>query len=264
MPTSAPYLVSDIIFDAMSQIGAISADEPPKPFEQNLCLRRLNAMIDRWSAQRLMLRSYASFSYTLTAGQPTYIIGPAVGYADWVGTKPMRILGGATIQDSSLTYYELDQVEKAEWDGYEDRALTQSRPEKFYYDPGATQQGGLGQPGVLNQSCGTVGFYFTPDGTSTYTFNFDADVYLTEFTSVNQTVTFELCYYEALYMGLAKRIFRDFNEHSRDIPNDIVEGAAGALRTIKDLNSRQVISRTDLPSKGGIFNVFTNEYISGS
>ncbi len=264
MATSPPYTVLDIIKDAINEVGAISKAEPPDPDEQDLCLRALNIMLNGWSTERLMLRSYTSFSYPLTAGQFSYIIGPAVGYADWVGSKPIRILGGATIQDSSLNYYPCEQVEKAEWDSYEDRALTSSRPEKFCYDPGAAQQGGLGQVGVLNASTGTVYFYYTPDSTQTYTFNFEADCYLTGFTSVNQTVNFELAYMEALQWGLAVRIFRKFNEHAKEIPNDIVSRAAATHRRIKDMNARQVVAVTDLRSRGAVFNIYDNVWVGGS
>ena len=265
MATSGPYKVMDIICDAMSQIGAIQADEAPQPFEQNLCLRRLNFMIDRWSSMRLVLRSYTSFNYPLTAGKFSYTVGPVVGVADWVGAKPLRIGGGATIQDSSGTKYPVDQVTKAEWDEYTDQAINTNRPESFVYDPGAAQQGVTGQ-GVVNPSIGTLFFYMTPDSSQSYTFFFEADCYLVEFTSVDQTVTFESAYYEALYFGLAARIFRDFNEHQKTIPDDIVKMAASTLRTIKELNARMVVARVESPStgRGGVFNVYDNVYVGGN
>ena len=264
MSTSAPYKVYDIIFDAMSQVGAIQADEAPQPFEQNLCLRRLNFMLDRWSAQRLLLRSFTSFNYLLTAGQATYQIGPSPGIADWVGSKPIKIRDGAFIRDTSNTDYGLEQITKAEWNQYGDKAITTDRPQAFYYDPGAAQQGPTGVPGLVNPSLGTIGFYMTPDGSQSYTFYFDCDCYLTEFTSVDQIVTFEPAYFEALYSGLAARIYRDFNEHAREIPADIISLAANSLRTIKDLNATQVVARIDsIGGKGGIFNIWNNEYLGG-
>jgi len=92
--------VQNIITDAMGLIGAVAADETPTTSENTLALRVANTMIDRWSSQRLLLRSSTTLDFTLVANKAEYTIG-ASG-ADIAGGKPIRLISAYYTDSSSL------------------------------------------------------------------------------------------------------------------------------------------------------------------
>lgn len=234
-PPPTPFIVMDIIKGAMRKIGATMMGEIPSEEETYTCLADLNEMIDAWSADRLMLRSTTSDSFTLIPGQYSYTIGPGAAFNT---AKPINIRQ-AYIVDGNSIVYELKIVDKFDVNAMNDRLWVTSEPIYIAYDPGLAQQ-------AVNW--GTIYFYFTPDASLTYQLYLESDKYLTEFVNPTDVVTFEPAYREALIYGLAGRIYREFHGMTRPIPQDIIGMAARSLARIKRLSYRPLRPRMEFPS----------------
>lgn len=237
--------VQDIIKDAMGIIGATAIDEVPTATELNAGLRILNVMIDSWSARKLMLRSSTDMSFPLTTGVRTYTIGPT---GAWVAARPVRIQN-AFVRDSNNTDTHVDVISKQVYNDLQDKLIAQARPVYVEYDPGVTQQAA---------PVGTMSIFPIPD--QSYTFRFSADVYLTEFGALTDTVTMEPAYYEPLMYDLAIRLYRRYHEHGKPIPPDILATARQALKTLEVMNATTPIAAIDIPRGKPVFNIYTDQY----
>lgn len=238
----------DIISAALGLIGAVAIDETPTTSELTVALRTLNIMIDAWSARHLLLRSSSTDIITLSPGVYQYTIGP-IG-ATITKAKPIKITS-AFIRDSSNTDDPLEIITLEQYNAFHDKAISSGRPTHLMYDPGVTQQ--------TNQ-VGTIAIYLIPD--QTYMLTIESDKYLTEFSTVTDTVTLEPAYYEPMVYNLAVRLFRQFHGMEVQIPLDIAAIAQNSLRTIETMNSVTVKAGMDLPGKVVQFNIFNDSYYS--
>ena len=237
--------VQDIIKDALGLIGAIAIDETPTNSEFTQALRTLNIMIDRWSSQRLMLRSSSPLTFPLVAGKSSYTVGTTG--ADVTAAKPITITS-ATYTDSNSNDYPVDIIDIVTYNNLGDKTISSGPVMYIAYDPGNTQQ---------NTNKGTIYVYLTPD--QAYTLSMEVQSYLTEFTSITDTVTFEPAYYEALVYNLAVRLFRYYRDAAAQIPSDILVISVNSLNNIKTMNNIQVICAMDLPGKTSSYNIYNDK-----
>ena len=237
-------LVQDIIRDAMGLIGAIAKDESPSPDEYKLAMRVSNMMLDKWSIERLMLRSTINENFVLTGNVGTYTIGPS---ANFNTTKPIRIVG-AFVRDGANVDIPITIVTRSQFDSYNDKAFASARPVSLFYDPGNAQ----------GSTTGTIYLYYMPDTASTYKLFIDSDKYLTEFGAITDVVTFEPAYYEALVYNLAERLFRYYNKPDKKIPEDVIGLARSSKSALKALNSQPVIASMEIPGKVSVFNIYND------
>lgn len=237
--------VQDLIKDAMGIIGAIAIDEEPTASEYTMGLRTANIMLDRWSSQRLMLRSDTPLAFTLTPGKASYTVG-LVG-TDVTTNKLLNVRSGYVI-DANIDY-PLEIITKEVYNSLEDKNVSSSRPMYACYDPQSSQQA---------QQTGILSFYYTPD--KPYTVMLETESYMTEFVNLTDTVTFEPAYYEALVYNLAIRLFRRFHDGAAQLPMDVVNIANNSLHSIMSMNSQQVIAGMELPGKVSRYNIYTDGY----
>lgn len=235
--------VSDILKDAMGLCNATEIDETPSSSEMAVALRAANMMIDRWSAQHLMLRSNTQLVVPLTAAKATYTVG-ASG-ADVTAGKPLRILSGV-VTDGGVNY-PLDVYTQEMFNNLVGQGISSGRPVYVAYDPGEAQQAA---------QKGTLSFYFTPD--RSYTVRLEAQMYLTELVNFTDSISFEPAYYEALIYQLAIRLFRRYSDDKTPIPADLTLIASEALKNIKTLNAERVVASFDLLGRRGRYNILTD------
>lgn len=236
----------DIIIDALGLVGSIAIDETPTDSDFTVCLRALNIMVDAWSAKRLMLRSTTTDIFTLTANLPTYTIGPSVISPNFNTAKPIKITS-AFVRDSGSYDQTLEIISRETYDSYQDKNISIGRPSALMYDAGSTQQGTTGE----------ISLYVIPD--QNYELHIESEKYLTEFTAITDTVTFDAAYYEPLVYNLALRLYRRFREHDVAIPADIVAIANDSLRVIETMNSEKILASMETPTKLYSFNIITGE-----
>ena len=236
--------VQDILKDAMGLIGVIAIDESPSTSEYTQVLRTLNVMVDRWSSQRLMLRSTVALSIPLVAGKATYTIG--VSGCDVTAPKPIQMRTGY-YRDVNNNDLPIEMIDIITYNSINDKMIASGPPMYGAYDPGDTQQ-------IINK--GTLSVYPIPD--TVYYFNVEVDTYLTEFVNLSDTVTFEPAYYEALIYNLAVRLFRYYRDANVQIPQDIISVANISVNNLKTMNKFTVIAASDLPGKISSYNIYSD------
>lgn len=234
----------DFIVDALSLIGATQMDQTPPAWEMSKALRALNHMLNTWSAHKLMIRAGTQQYFTLTASKGSYTIGESASL-DVNSAKPLKILS-AFIRDGSDDH-PLTIIEKSHYDGFSDKTLT-GMPDYLAYDPGVAQQ---------TTQTGTIYLYYEPD--SAYVLYITSQKFLTEFSALTTTFTFEPQYGEAIKYNLAIRLWPFYRKPGELIPPSITDPAADGVRIIKALNSEQVRCKIDIPCAGGSYNIYTDE-----
>ena len=240
--------VNDIIKDALGLVNATAMEETPTAGDAQLALRVLNVMIDRWSAQRLMLRSTTNDTFTLTAGKYKYTIGTNPT-CDVVTAKPIQIVN-VWIRDGANNDSPINIIDKITYNTIGDKIIATGPVEYLYFDPGNAQQS--------TYNTGTIYLYPIPD--SNYKLQIQSDKYLTEFVNLSDVVNFEPAYYEAIIYNLAERLFRYFHTDTKQLPTDITGIARASKHTIEVMNSVQYTATMDLPGKLSNFNIYSGDY----
>ena len=240
--------VLDIVRDAMNLINAIGTDETPTNSEVQLGIRSLNIMIDRWSAEHLMLRSSTLDILALIPNQFSYTIGNSIS-ANFNTAKPIRLIG-AFIRDPNGTDTPLDIISQLTLDtNADDKDFTYGRPSVIAYDPGTSQQ--------VSPNLGTIFVYTAPD--LAYNLYLQSDKYMTEFVNPSDTITFEPAYYEALMYNLAVRLFRFYHTDNKQVPADLVGLAHSSKNILESMNAVQWTASCDIPGKFAPFNIYTGQ-----
>lgn len=234
----------DFIVDALSLIGATQMDQTPPAWEMNKALRALNHMLNAWSAQKLMVRAMTQENLTLTASKGSYTVGASASL-DWNTAKPLFI-DSAFIRDGSDDH-PLTIIEKSRYSAFSDKTLT-GMPDYLAYDPGAAQQ---------STQTGTIYLYYEPS--EAYVLYINSQKFLTEFSALTTTFTFEPQYGEAIKYNLAIRLWPFYRKPGELIPPSITAPAADGVRIIKALNSQQARCKIDIPGVGGTYNIYTDE-----
>lgn len=80
--------VLDLINGSLRLLGAISSGENATASEAEDALSALNALIDTWKTERLMVYSIQPQPFSLVAGQKTYTLGAG---GDWNTERPVQI-----------------------------------------------------------------------------------------------------------------------------------------------------------------------------
>ena len=236
------YKVSDLILASMRVARVLDKGEVPDNSEMNDAMQALTMMLHAWAARNLMVRALVQVNFPLVAGKDHYTIG--VG-GDFNMVKPLSIPGGF-LRDSNNVDTGLDILTKTEYDSFQDKIISESRPTSVYYDPGLAQQ--------ANQM-GTIYVYYIPDNTLAYTMFLDTRIPFTDFSHLTDVVTFETPYEEAIKYELAVRLWAEY--HRTPLPNDIAVLANEAIHTVEMMNSRQYTMVTDLPGAPGTsYNIY--------
>lgn len=237
--------VADLLKDAMRLANATEIDETPSSSDMDVMKRMANVMLDGWSAQKLMLRSTTTISFSTVANTASYTV--ASSGAVITAAAPIRV-ASAIVTDSTSNDYIVEVVPKDLYDGWTDKNISNGRPEYIAFDSGATQQ-----------TVRTGTFYLYPRPDTVYTMKVECECYLTEFVNYTDAITLPPAYYEALIYNLAGRCWRIFNDNKAPIPADLAYIAQKSLNTIHNMNAEQVYCPIDVPGIGGRYNVYTDQ-----
>ena len=129
-------------------INVIGGSETPSDSESNVSFTVMNAMLDLWNTEQLLVFQFQDETHTLVSGTGAYTIGPG-GTISTV--RPVRIQG-AYIRDTDGKDYGLDVLNKDDWDNILDKNQG-GRPKFIFYDPAFP--------------LGTINLYPAPDSAST-------------------------------------------------------------------------------------------------
>ena len=212
--------VAGIIDRSMRLLSLTAPGESPTTQEYADALVSLNAMIDMWRNDGLMVYATQEESLTLT-GAANYTIGPS---GDLNTLRPVAILN-AYVRDGSYDY-PVRIVDALEWASITAKSTGSTIPTVAFFD--------MTMPTV------TVYLYPVPTGN---TLRITTRVVATPFTATSDSVAFPPGYEEALATNLAVAIAPEYEV----MPSPIVGSmAAASLKAIKKTNSRPITSYRDV------------------
>lgn len=239
--------VGDMIKAQLRLIGAIEKNETPTADEMNDALQANNMMLDSWSARNLLVRSTVLENFPLVAGTYHYTIGTGQTFNT---TKPVKVVE-AFYRDSSSIDQPIEVVSYDLYDDDSDKTVASGPPVELFYDPGVAQQ--ATQKGDI---------YLNPVPDSAYTLYLRQQKMLTEFSSLTATVTFDPAYYRAIKFNGAMEIYREYHQHAKPLPGDLVALARESMRIVENMNAVPLVAGTDLPTGkvGGTYNIYSDSF----
>src|ERR1017187_1422003 len=141
-PAPLNYRVLDLCADALIEIGALSPGEVNNvpPDEVQWAFRKLNDLIDEWSARKAYVYSYSSDVDTLVAGLSPHTIGPS-GLATFSTAglpRPVRLESAALLLNTGgpgVVDLPMNVRDHAWWALNQVKAIETNVPTDVYYNP---------------------------------------------------------------------------------------------------------------------------------
>lgn len=221
---------ADIIKRSLRLINALAAGETPDATQQADCLEALNAMIDAWRNESLMVYALQDESFAVN-GAASYTIGSGGTFNT---TRPVKI-ESAFIRHSGVDYPVAIAGADA-WFGIADKTTASDYPDWLYYEP--------------SMSLGKIFLYPIP---SAGTLHLITWVPIAEL-SASTTITLPPGYREALTYQLAMRLGP---EYGRAVPVEVAAVGKAAKKDIKRVNFRVPHMETGF-DRGSRYNVFAD------
>ena len=136
------YSVADVILDALIETGASSPGEGlDDPDVAQWVFRKLNYLVDVWSARKPFVWSYVYNVYTLTPGLSPHTIGNsgAATFDTSPNPRPTKLESAALLLNSSSSTGLVDQPMNIRdhnwWALQQTKAIQTNVPTDVYYDP---------------------------------------------------------------------------------------------------------------------------------
>ena len=204
----------EIIESAMGKINMLAAGETVSAEDADLCLSRLNSLVDAWGLESLMAYTTTETVFTLPANTTSRTIGAAqqINVA-----RPVRIELGSFVRVGSNDY-PLDAVGEPDYNGIALKSTQNGWPSKCHFDGGSP----------------TGNVFFWPPASQSVEVHLVTLAPLSQFADTATDYTLPTGYKRALEFNLAIEIAPDF----RAQVNPYVAGAAA--------NSKRLIKRMNL------------------
>lgn len=236
---------NDLCQRALQLLGIYGVAQTMTAADADLALSSLDALLDSWSNESLTTFATLEQSFPLVPGQQSYTIGPG---GNLNMTRPIRILEGpgtAYVQDTNGNNYSVEVVPRDKWNMYSNRSalITSDFPTILFYD----NQFPLG---IINVA---------PFPTIAYTMFFDSYLQLTDFSSLNASVSLPPGYVRALTYNLAVEIQPFFADVQ--LSPVVMAIAMESKGNIKRSNTRDVVAIYDneIVSRANVsYNVYTD------
>lgn len=222
-PTSRTVTALDLIKRAYRLIGVYSIGETPSAEESNDGLNALNALLDSWANERLMMFRAVQDVLTLTAGTGTYTIGEG---ADFNTIRPQKV-DPATYIVYQNTSFEMTIATLAQYNSILAKTINSDVPNVLFYDPTYPE--------------GTIVLYPTPNVTCTL--NLWSWKPLGIFLNATDQVLLPPGYEDALVFNLAANLAP---ENEVPVPSWVEKKATLTKKTLKRNNT--VVPILQLPN----------------
>lgn len=244
-PAPLSYTALDLITDAMIETGAVPPGEPPGSDEAQWAFRKLNNLIDTWSAQKKYVYSYVFNIYTLVAGLSPHTIGPS-GVATFPtngAPRPVRLESSALLLNISPTTVDflMNIRDHSWWANNQVKNIQTSVPTDVFYDP-TSPDGQL---------------FFWPVPNINYQVRLQFWTAIAEFTSIQDPIggpngpgTLPPGYRNALMLSLAESLLS--GEQRDQMPNLAMDAmkARQAIFGNNDKPPRMITRDSGIPSSG--------------
>lgn len=200
----------DLIKRSMRLIERLGDGETPTTSEAADCLTAMNAMLDSWSIQRLLIYSILQENFTWPVSTVSRTIGVS---GDFNTTRPTRI-ESAFLRDSGGQDWPLQIIGRQEYDGIWDKDVGATWPYVLFYD--------------RNFPIGTLYLYGSPQENMTIFLNSWRQ--FTQAATVNSTVSLPPGYEQMLVYNLALYIAPEFGVEPKPEIFRIAKESKGFLK----------------------------------
>lgn len=226
----------DMIKRAYRLIGVYSIGETPSSEEANDALTALNAMLDEWANEKLMIYAASLDSITLTPGTAVYTIGPSGGL---IAPRPESIDPSSYVEWNGVSY-PLALVTLAQYNDIALKTLNSSLPQVLWFNP--------------TYPNATVTLYPVPN--LAMTLRLWSWKPLTTFSSLTDVLTLPPGYENAIVHNLAEALAP---ENEVPVPQSVHMKAVMSKKKLKRTNFEPVLAyfRGDVLPGNGRFNVYT-------
>lgn len=216
----------EIIESAMGKLGLIGPGETVAPEDADVCLNRLNALVDSWESDNLFAYTTTDTVFTLPANTTSRTIGSAMQINV---ARPTRILRGSFVRIDN-TDYRLTPVTEAEYNDISLKSTVSSLvPSICFYDGGMP----------------TGNVYFWPTASSAVEVHLITPEDGGAATDLTTSYVMPKGYQRALEYNLAIEIAPDFNQEPTKM---LIGAAANSKRALKRTNAR--VPQLDMDSIG--------------
>lgn len=174
----------DVIKRSLRLLSVEASGETPGVNESTEALAVLNAMLDQWSNERLMVYETVNSLYTVTAGVTTYTLGPVNSGATWESTqvtRPMNIQRYSAFiranQSGINTDYAMDFYPNDRFQNIFQKTISTNYPHawtsdngfpistiRIYPNPTINTQFGLSEWAQLKKFCSLTTYVDLPPG----------------------------------------------------------------------------------------------------
>lgn len=213
---------NDMIQRSMRLLGALGQGETPTAQEQTDGLYALNAMLDSWSIERLMVYNVVEENFTWTGGSTYQTMGSGGNFNT---TRPSKLENGFSRVNNVDYPYEL--VSKETYDHVVAKStVTSTFPRIIYAD--------YGYP--------LITLYAYPVPVSSLDVHFNSWKQLQSFATGTTELSLPPGYQRALEYNLAMEMSTDF---SLPVPPNVAATAITAKGNIKRLNKVSMVANLD-------------------
>ena len=212
-----------LIDRAMRLIGAVESGESPTPTESADCLTALNAMIESWQTERLIVYAYVDTPFTLVSGDSSYTVGPTGNFA--LTPRPSK-LENCFVRASNIDY-PIEVVDQERWFAIPDKTTSSDIPTFAYYEP----------------TLATGNLQLWPVPNTAHSLHIVTWSPISSFAALSTTVALPQGYERVLAYNLAVEISPEFQ---LPLPPTVQQIAAESLAMIKRANQRPMRACTEL------------------
>lgn len=216
--------VLDLLTDGLTTVGELGQGETLAPEDSAYCLSRLNSMLDSWSTERLYVPFVATARYPLIASKGNYTIGQT-GTTDIAAPRPIAIEDAAILLQvgSGFTRHPLTIISQQEYALIADQGAIGNTPEKLWCD--------------FNYPNAAIIIWPTPTCPVATQLELVTWSPVSQFSTVNATVTLPPGYYSAILWNLCVEIMPGYDL----APNPTIQMRADeGKRRVAGLNMQQL------------------------
>ena len=226
----------DMIKRAYRLIGVYSLGETPSADETVDGLAAMNAMLDSWANEKLMVYAPSLDVITLVPSQSAYTIGPTGGT---VSPRPQSI-DDATYLVYAGVSYPIEVITLAQYNSIALKGLTTDIPQALWYRP--------------DYPNGTITLYPVP--TVAMTLNLWSWKWLAGFSSATTQITLPPGYEDAIVYNLAEALAP---ENEVQPPATVVRKAMLLKKQIKRTNFKPLVMgfRAEVSESNNRFNIYS-------
>jgi hypothetical protein len=230
----------DLINGSLRLLGVVASGESATASEHVDALSALNALLESWAHENLLIPEDTRESFDLTGGKATYSMGNG---ADFDTSRPTKILSARVYDPSTNALTPVEILNTEEWDAQQIKNLSGSLVLKLY--PEYTY------PHVQ------LSVWPIPD--STKSLEITSLKQITQITSVNSGIALQPGYWRALRYNLAIELAPEFG---KSVSPEIAQVAEESKANLKSANRRDIYMTCDgaaLMNKKRSYNILADD-----